>query len=580
MSVGRPWMRKTWLIMTVAVSLAEGSFVRGMKCVIFENRSTTVSTTMLPFDGGRPMMKSSVKCDHSLCGTGSGWSNPTQAYLDALPQAQTEQAVMYSATSLPRPGSSRNWTSGTLTIWSGSGRVTNGRLVLTPPQHHVRQVLICLLENQLYVKMEKCEFHASSVSFLDFIITENQVKMDPEKWGSRAEEAFQRLKKMFTSAPVLTMLDPQLQFIVDLDASNEGKVLQRFWSEERQLSMGLAGDGAVGNTPGALVRLRQRGLWTTLPSIHLANVHSLVNKMDELLLLNRQNTDVLRERRANLSHKLPNYRQYIKCPTRDTNILHHCHTTLKNAYRSVPQAALGLSNHCLVHLIPTYRQKLKSAEPVVKTVRRWTTDAKLELQACFDCIPIGVYVEMYMPTKTFLTYNNKPWFSPKLRQLCQAKEEAYRSGDRILYSQARNTLTKEIRIFNRSLELCEVPSCFKCSTTIPIPKKPITGLNDYRPVALTSVVMKSFERLVLAHLKDITGPLLDPLQFAYWANRRPKKFADDTTVIGLIRDGDESAYGRDVEQLANLELNTLKTVEMTVKWTSEGGPQHCPPFPS
>ncbi len=40
-------------------------------------------------------------------------------------------------------------------------------------------------------------------------------------------------------------------------------------------------------------------------------------------------------------------------------------------------------------------------------------------------------------------------------------------------------------IFNRSLELCEVPSCFKRSTIIPVPKKPkITGLNDYRPVAL------------------------------------------------------------------------------------------------
>eukprot|EP00064_Thunnus_orientalis_P008595 superscaffoldBa00001034_g8618 len=46
-------------------------------------------------------------------------------------------------------------------------------------------------------------------------------------------------------------------------------------------------------------------------------------------------------------------------------------------------------------------------------------------------------------------------------------------------------------IFNRSLELCEVPSCFKCSTVIPVLKKPsITGLNDYRPIALTSVVMK------------------------------------------------------------------------------------------
>ncbi len=54
------------------------------------------------------------------------------------------------------------------------------------------------------------------------------------------------------------------------------------------------------------------------------------------------------------------------------------------------------------------------------------------------------------------------------------------------------------QIFNRSLELCEVPCCFKRSTIIPVPKKPkITGLNDYRPVALTSVVMKS---LGLQHL--------------------------------------------------------------------------------
>ncbi len=76
------------------------------------------------------------------------------------------------------------------------------------------------------------------------------------------------------------------------------------------------------------------------------------------------------------------------------------------------------------------------------------------------------------------------------------------------------------KIFNRSLEVCEVPSCFKRSTIIPIPKKSkISGLNDYRLVTLTSVVMKSFEKLVLAHLKDITGPSLDPLQFANRANR-------------------------------------------------------------
>ncbi|XP_062418149.1 uncharacterized protein LOC134129016 [Pungitius pungitius] len=50
-------------------------------------------------------------------------------------------------------------------------------------------------------------------------------------------------------------------------------------------------------------------------------------------------------------------------------------------------------------------------------------------------------------------------------------------------------------------------ACFKASTIITVPKKPrITGLNDYRPVALTSVVMKSFERLVLSHLKFLTDP--------------------------------------------------------------------------
>ncbi len=255
---------------------------------------------------------------------------------------------------------------------------------------------------------------------------------------------------------------------------------------------------------------------------------------------------------------------------------------------------------------------------------------------------------MCIPTRTHLTYNNdKPWFTAKLRQLRQAKEDAYRKGDKVLFKQAKYTLEKEIRvskrnysgklrnkfsssdsasvwkgmkditsyktpspstlenqqladdlnefycrfektpftppatplsptpalqiseddmrqvfkknkrrktpgpdgvspaclktcadqlapiftqIFNRSLELCEVPSCFKCSTIIPVPKKPkITGLNDYRPVALTSVAMKSFERLVLSYLKDSNGPLLDPLQFAYRANRS----VDDAVNMGL-----------------------------------------------
>ncbi len=345
--------------------------------------------------------------------------------------------------------------------------------------------------------------------------------------------------------------------------------------------------------------------------------------------------------KVNLSCELPKYRQYVTCATRNSNILDYCYTTINNAYHSVPRAALGLSDHCLIHLIPTYRQKLKSAKPVLRTVKRWTNETEKDIKACFYLTDWSVFEaaandldkltetvtsciscceDMCIPIRTHLIYNNeKTWFTAKLRQLRQAKEDAYRKGDKVLYKQAKCTLEKEIRvsksnhsdkimiqfsssdsasvwknlkeitnyktpspstvenqqqtdnlnkfycrfektpstrsghlstqpltppanplsptpaiqisedkvcqvfwkqnrkkapgpegvtpaclkscadqldpiftkIFNRLLELCKVPSCFKRSTIIPIPKKSkITGLNDNRPVALTCVVMK------------------------------------------------------------------------------------------
>ncbi|KAK5853457.1 hypothetical protein PBY51_014606 [Eleginops maclovinus] len=65
-----------------------------------------------------------------------------------------------------------------------------------------------------------------------------------------------------------------------------------------------------------------------------------------------------------------------------------------------------------------------------------------------------------------------------------------------------------------------VPTCFKESIIVPVPKKtkPIF-LNDYRPVALTSIIMKCFERLVKTVITASLPDSLDPLQFAYRANR-------------------------------------------------------------
>ena len=58
--------------------------------------------------------------------------------------------------------------------------------------------------------------------------------------------------------------------------------------------------------------------------------------------------------------------------------------------------------------------------------------------------------------------------------------------------------------------------CFKMSTIVPVPKKAkVTKLNDYCPVALTSVIMKCFERQITSNLPDTQ----DSLQIAYLPNR-------------------------------------------------------------
>ncbi len=75
-------------------------------------------------------------------------------------------------------------------------------------------------------------------------------------------------------------------------------------------------------------------------------------------------------------------------------------------------------------------------------------------------------------------------------------------------------------IFNLSLAQSVIPTCFKKSTIIPVPKKTRPAcLNDYHPVALTSVVMKCFEWLVKDYICSSLPSTLDPLQFAYRPNR-------------------------------------------------------------
>ena len=70
-------------------------------------------------------------------------------------------------------------------------------------------------------------------------------------------------------------------------------------------------------------------------------------------------------------------------------------------------------------------------------------------------------------------------------------------------------------IFKLFLSQSVIPTCFKMTTIISVPKNSkASSDNDYRPVALTSVIMKCFERLVMAHINSTITDTIDPLYTA------------------------------------------------------------------
>ncbi len=129
-----------------------------------------------------------------------------------------------------------------------------------------------------------------------------------------------------------------------------------------------------------------------------------------------------------------------------------------------------------------------------------------------------------------------------------------------------------ISIFNESLATSVVPTSFKKSVIIPVLKnsKP-SCLNDYRPVALTSVVMKAFERILKNHICSSIPVTLDPLQFAY----RPNRSTDDaiSQVLQSFLTHIDSKYGNYVRLLFidySSAFNTIVPIKLAVKLTDLG----------
>ncbi len=127
-------------------------------------------------------------------------------------------------------------------------------------------------------------------------------------------------------------------------------------------------------------------------------------------------------------------------------------------------------------------------------------------------------------------------------------------------------------IFNESLATSVIPTSFKKSVIIPVPKnsKP-SCLNDYRPVALTSIFMKVFERLLKNHICSSIPVTLDPFQFAYCPNRSTDDAISQVLHSSLTHiDSKNGNYVRLLFIDYSSAFNTKVPIKLAVKLTDFG----------
>ncbi|KAI3376752.1 hypothetical protein L3Q82_000349 [Scortum barcoo] len=114
--------------------------------------------------------------------------------------------------------------------------------------------------------------------------------------------------------------------------------------------------------------------------------------------------------------------------------------------------------------------------------------------------------------------------------------------------------------------MATVPTCFKSTTIIPVPKRsPVTTLSDYRPVALTPIIMKCFERVVLAHIQNTTPATLDPLQYTYRTNRSTEDAVSATLHTALSHLENKDSYVRMLFIDYSSAFNTVIPHKLTTK---------------
>ncbi|XP_051866219.1 uncharacterized protein LOC127567392 [Pristis pectinata] len=136
--------------------------------------------------------------------------------------------------------------------------------------------------------------------------------------------------------------------------------------------------------------------------------------------------------------------------SRGPNILDHCYTTIKDAFRATPHPHFGKSDQqSVLLLLPAYKQKLKREDPVQRVVQCWSEEIDELLCDCFESVDwsmfkdsaasldeyistitefISKYIEDCVPKRTIRVFpNRKPWMNWKIHTLPKSRTAAFKS---------------------------------------------------------------------------------------------------------------------------------------------------------
>ena len=167
-----------------------------------------------------------------------------------------------------------------------------------------------------------------------------------------------------------------------------------------------------------------------------------------------------------LSDMFSSYCRCVHDAMRGNNVLDdQCLCSVPDSYKTIIRPGIGNSDHNVVHLLPKYKQMLKTVKPVRKEVKAWNESNVQSLKACladtdwevFDeeninlsCDVINDYIQfcvnMHVPTKCIKLYpNQKPWISKELRNLLKEKQIAFREGNAESLAKSKKAVSRGIK---------------------------------------------------------------------------------------------------------------------------------------